>query len=78
MQGQPGQMGGPGAPQYQPPYGQPGPQGPGPQGPGPQYGKGAQVEEITLESDGTVYQQSIMDDWDEHMSDFEPSDLLTI
>ena len=36
------------------------------------------MEEITLESDGTVYQQSIMDDWDEHMSDFEPSDLLTI
>ena len=29
-------------------------------------------------SDGEIYTQSIMDQWDEHMEDFEPSDLLTV
>lgn len=29
-------------------------------------------------SDGEVYQQSIMDQWDSHMADFEPEDMLTI
>ena len=67
--GAPPPPGGYGAP---PPYGDP-----GYRGATPPPGASRYAPQGTLE-DEEEYQESIMAQWDEHMTDFEPSDMLTI